>query len=118
MGYFDEANILYNKKQYKKAIDIYQKAIQVKENKTASLYNTAVCFIKLGNYENAIPLLHSAIREKQDSKYFFNLGYCYAMIKNSKKALIYFNTAWALDHNDSDCERAINLIIANYKKNI
>lgn len=115
MNYFDEANTLYNKKQYKKAIDIYQKAIQIEENKIASLYNTAVCFIKLGNFKKAIPLLNSAIREKQDSRYFFNLGYCYAMLKDSKKALIYFNTAWALDHNDSDCERAIDLIIENYK---
>lgn len=116
MNYFDEANSLYNKKQYKKAIDIYKKAIEIKDNKTASLYNTAVCFIKLKDYEKAIPLLMLALMEKQDSRYYFNLGYCYAMMKDSRKALIYFNTAWALDNTDLDCEKAINIIIEKYKK--
>ncbi|MCY6957816.1 tetratricopeptide repeat protein [Clostridium brassicae] len=115
MGYFERANNLYNDKEYKKAIDIYKKAIAIKENETASLYNTAVCFIKLQDYTNAIPLLKEALKNKIDSRYFFNLGYCYAMLKNTKKALIYFNTAWALDNNDYECEKAINLIIKNLK---
>lgn len=116
MGYFKKANDLYNNKEYEKAIDTYKKAVEFSENTPASLYNTAVCFIKLKNYKKAIPLLMSAIKEKEDSRYFFNLAYCYAMLCNSKKALLYFNTAWALDHEDNDCERAINLIINNYRK--
>lgn len=118
MSYFDEANNWYNRKQYKKAIDTYKKAIEIKDNKTASLYNTAVCFIKLREYEKALPLLKLAITEKQDSRYYFNLGYCYAMLKDAKKALIYFNTAWALDNNDIDCEKAINIIMEKYKKEV
>ncbi|WP_275451875.1 tetratricopeptide repeat protein [Clostridium botulinum] len=115
MSYFENANNLYNKKEYKKAIDIYKKAIEYKENTTASLYNTAVCFIKLGDYKRAIPLLRSAILEKRDSRYYFNLGYCYSMLKDNKRALVNFNTAWALNNDDNDCEKAINLIINNYK---
>ncbi|MCY6482828.1 tetratricopeptide repeat protein [Clostridium aestuarii] len=118
MNYFAKANRLYNEKEYQKAIDIYKKAIESKEHTSASLYNAAVCFIKLNSYTEAIPILKSAIQTKQDSRYFFNLGYCYAMLKNPKKALIYFNTAWALNNNDTDCEKAINLIIKNYKDNI
>ncbi|MCY6370635.1 tetratricopeptide repeat protein [Clostridium ganghwense] len=116
MSFFDQANNLYNKKEYEKAINAYKKAIELKENKTASLYNTAVCFIKLNNYTRAISLLKAAIREKEDSRYFFNLGYCYAMLKDAKKALIYFNTAWALNNEDSDCEKAIDLIIQTLSK--
>lgn len=115
MNYFEEANKLYNNKQYKKAIDAYKKSLNLKENKAACLYNTAVCFIKLKDYKSPIPLLKKAIEDNPDSKYFFNLAYCYAMLKDSKKALIYFNTAWALDNDDSDCEKAINLIIKNLK---
>lgn len=111
MSYFEEANALYNKRQYKKAIDAYKKALEYKENTPASLYNIAVCLIKLKDYEKAIPLLKTAIKEKEDSRYFFNLGYCYAMLKDTKKALIYFNTAWALNHDDYECEKAINLIV-------
>lgn len=116
MGYFEKANDLYNKREYEKAIAIYKKAVEFSENTPASLYNIAVCFIKLNSYEKAIPLLKSAIKEKEDSRYFFNLGYCYAMLKNPKKALVYFNTAWALNHEDYECEKAINLIVNSYKR--
>lgn len=117
MSYFQKANDLYNTKEYKKAIAMYQRAVLNKDNEAASLYNAAVCFIKLKEYHKAIPLLKSAIMKKRESKYFFNLGYCHAMLNDNKKALVYFNTAWSLDNNDSDCEKAINLIMKNYIKN-
>ncbi len=116
MSYFQKANDLYNTQDYKRAIVLYQKAVESKDNEAASLYNAAVCFIKLKQYQKAIPLLKSALLEKRDSKYFFNLGYCHAMLKDNKKALIYFNTAWSLDNSDKDCEKAINLIMKNYAK--
>lgn len=111
MNYFEKANNLYNCKDYKNAISFYKKSIELKENQASSFYNSAVCFIKLKEYENAIPLLKSAIKHKNESKYFFNLAYCCAMTRNNKKALIYFNMAWCLDNSDSDCEKAINIII-------
>lgn len=114
MSYFQKANDLYNVKDYKRAIEMYQRAIIYKDNEAASLYNSAVCFIKLKEYEKAIPLLKSAIIKKREAKYFFNLGYCHAMLNDNKKALVYFNTAWSLDNNDSDCEKAINLIMKNH----
>ncbi|MCT8978136.1 tetratricopeptide repeat protein [Clostridium sp. CX1] len=114
MSYFQKANDYYNTKDYKKAIDMYEKAIKYKDNEASSFYNSAVCFIKLKEYKKAIPLLKSAINLKMDSKYFFNLAYCYTMLKDNRKALVYFNTAWCLDNNDSDCEKAINIILKNY----
>lgn len=117
MKYFNKANDLYNKKDYKTALLLYKKAIKLKENEAASLYNASVCFIKLKKFKEAIPLLKSASSIKFDSRYIFNLGFCYAKLKNNKKALIYFNTAWALDNSDNDCEKAIDLIINSYKKN-
>lgn len=116
MNYFNKANDFYNIKDYKKAIDMYKKAAEMKENEPASLYNSAVCFIKLKEYEKAIPILQTAISKRIDSKYFFNLGYCHAMLKNKPKALHYFNTAWSLDNEDDDCEKAINLILESYTK--
>ncbi|MBI6873721.1 tetratricopeptide repeat protein [Clostridium aciditolerans] len=114
MSYFHKANEYYNAKDYKKALDMYEKAIKLKENEASSLYNSAVCFIKLKEYNRAIPLLKSAIDLKRESKYFFNLGYCYTMLKDNKKALVYFNTAWSLNNDDTDCEKAINIIIKNH----
>ncbi|WP_327786704.1 tetratricopeptide repeat protein [Clostridium moniliforme] len=116
VNYFSEANRLYNTKEYEEAIKLYQKAVEYKENEACSYYNSGVCFIKLKNYDCAINMLKKAITFQMDSKYFFNLGYCYAMKQNNKKALIYFNISWALDNKDKDCEKAINLILSKYKK--
>lgn len=116
MNYFEKANDLYNAQLYVKAIEMYKKALAVKENEAASLYNSAVCYIKLKKYNDAIVLLMQAVSMKKESKYFFNLGYCYAMINNNKKALINFNTAWALDNSDVECEKAINLIMKKQAK--
>jgi tetratricopeptide (TPR) repeat protein len=116
MDFFEKANDLYNTKEYTKAIELYRKAARNKGSESVSLYNAAVCFIKLRKYNEAISLLRLALKHKTESKYYFNLGYCHAMLSNNKKALIYFNTAWSLDNDDVDCEKAINLIIKAKKK--
>lgn len=115
-NFFKKANASYNARDYKTAIDLYQKALEYNENESGSLYNSAVCHIKLKNFQKAIEFLNSAIKIKKDSKYFFNLGYCYAMLSNNPKALYYFNLSWSLNNEDSDCEKAISLILNNYRK--
>lgn len=60
-------------------------------------------------------MINNALKLNQDAKYFFNLGYCYSMLENNQKALRYFNLAWALDNDDEDCEKAINLITTKLK---
>lgn len=114
MSYFHKANEYYNAKDYQNAITMYEKAVEFKDNESSSLYNSSVCFIKLKEYTKAIPLLKSAIKLKRESKYFFNLAYCYTMLNDNKKALIYFNMAWCLNNDDSDCEKAINVIIKKH----
>lgn len=116
MENFKKANDFYTQQDYLKAISYYNKAIKEKDNESVSLYNLAVCYIKLKNYEKAIALLLKVIKIKIDSRYFFNLAYCYAHIRNYKKALLYFNTSWALNPDDNDCEKAINLILLKLKK--
>mgnify|MGYP001320386868 CR=1 FL=1 len=114
MSYFQEANELYNSKNYINALHMYKKAINSKDNEAASLYNAGVCFIKLKEYENAIIYLKKALLIKKDSKYFFNLGFCHAVMKDNKKALIYFNTAWSLNNKDDECRNAIDIILKTH----
>lgn len=116
MDFFNEGNKLYNNQDYKKAIDCYKKAVKKNENEACSYYNAGVCFIKLKDFDNAIIMLKQAIAIQRDSKYYFNLGYCYAMKDDTNKALINFNIAWALNNEDSDCEKAINLITSKIGK--
>ncbi|MGL5243592.1 MAG: tetratricopeptide repeat protein [Sarcina sp.] len=117
MNYFSKGNELYNTKNYSEALDCYERAIENSECEYHSYYNAGVCYIKLKNYDKAIKMITKALELNKDSKYFFNLAYCYSMINDEKKALIYFNLAWALDHNDTDCEKAIKLITSKIKNN-
>ena len=57
MDYFSEANKLYNLKEYNKAIDLYKKSIETKENTACAYYNAGVCFIKLKNFNAAIDMI-------------------------------------------------------------
>lgn len=116
MNYFTEGNKLYNSNEYEKAIDYYKKSIENKDNEACSCYNCGVCFIKLKDYNNAIDMIQKALALQKDSKYYFNLGYCYAMKENLNKALLNFNMSWALNNDDGDCEKAINLIISKLNK--
>lgn len=116
MNYFNYANDLYKLKDYETAINMYRKSAEIKEYEAPSFYNSAVCFIKLKNYKDAIPLIYKALELKKESKYYFNLAYCYAMLNENGKALNYFNTAWSIDNNDYECEKAINLILSKHKK--
>lgn len=116
MNYFNEGNKLYSVKEYSRAIDFYKKSIEINENKACAYYNAGVCHIKLKDFDSAINMIRNAISIQRESKYYFNLAYCYAMKEDRNKALIYFNRAWALDCSDKDCEKAINLIMSKNKK--
>lgn len=111
MSYFQQGNELYNRRNYHGALDYYEKAIKLQENLGCSYYNAGVCLIKIKDYKNAIVYIKKAICISEESKYYFNLAYSYAMLNNTKKALLYFNRAWALNSKDEDCEKAINLLL-------
>ncbi|MBE6053800.1 MAG: tetratricopeptide repeat protein [Clostridium sartagoforme] len=116
MSFFNDGNKYYNLKDYEKAIDLYKMSIDSNENTACSYYNSGVCYIKLKNFDKAIEMIRKALSMQQESKYYFNLAYCYAMKEEVKKALIYFNMAWSLDSSDTDCEKAIKLILSKNKK--
>lgn len=111
MNYFSEANKSYNERNYEKAIEIYKLCIKKDENTATCLYNTAVCFIKLQKYKEAVLYIQKALLLKKESKYYFNLGYCYCQLKEYKKALLNFNRASAMDETDEDCIKAMDFIL-------
>ena len=118
MNYFNEGNKSYNIQNYQKAIDCYKKSASQNANEACSYYHCGVCFIKLKNFDDAIIMLNKAITLKRESKYFFNLGYCYVMKECLNTALRLFNLAWSIDPTDQDCEKAINLLITKLHKKI
>lgn len=113
--YFKKANEHYSKKEYKRAITVYYKAIKNRDHEIVSMHNIALCRIKLREYNKAIPLLKLTVEKNPTGNYFFNLAYAYVMVKNFKKALMYFNTAWALSPENKGCEVMINYILNIYR---
>jgi tetratricopeptide (TPR) repeat protein len=113
---FIHGNALYYKGLYKQSIKAYKRAIENHENEISALYNTAVCYIQLKKYKEAIPILKQAIAKGQKSNYFFNLAFCYLKLNDIKKALVYFNHAWALNPDDKECEKIINKLLSGYIK--
>ena len=63
MNYFTEANKYYNEKNYTKAIELYESAIDNNENIACSYYNSGVCFIKLKNFDKAIEMIKTALKK-------------------------------------------------------
>lgn len=111
MNFFSEGNEQYLKQNYEEAIKLYKKAIKEKENESSSHYNLAVCLIKQKKFDEAIVVLHEALKLSTNSKYFFNLAYCHMQLMDYKKAIRYFNIAWALNYSDDDCRKAIAVIM-------
>lgn len=111
MNYFSKANEFYNDQNYSIALDYYNKAIENKQYEAHAYYNAGVCYIKLKKYDKAIKMIEHALSICHESKYFFNLAYCYSMLNDNKNALRNFNIAWSLDSSDKDCEKAISLIL-------
>lgn len=103
------------KKKYTRALPLFLKAIEDKDNAEYikyALYNGAICLMNLENYINAISLLKMFLEiEIGESILYFNLAYCYFCIGNNKKALVNFNTAWALSNEDVKCEEAVNSLL-------
>jgi len=116
IGYFKKANEYYSKQDYKRAIAIYSKAVKNNDNEIAAMHNIALCHIKQKKYNKAIPLLKITAAKNPTGNYFFNLAYAYVMVKNFKKALIYFNKAWSLSPSNKHCEVMINYILRKYRK--
>ncbi|BAK81469.1 tetratricopeptide repeat protein [Candidatus Arthromitus sp. SFB-rat-Yit] len=114
--YFKKANDYYNKKDYKKALSLYKKSIENQVGEACSLYNAAVCHIKLKEYNEAIDLLKQALEIKLDHKYLFNLAYCYSLLGDNAKALTYFNWSWAINNDDYECKKAISMILDSFNK--
>ncbi len=120
---FDYANKLYNDKKYKEAIIFYKRNIKHllnenidyyykgdNTNLNQDYYNIGVCYIKLKDYDEALKNFKLALNYYKDSRYYFNIGYVYAIKENVKKAYIYFNLAWSLKHDDDDCEKALKML--------
>ncbi|MGL4573042.1 MAG: tetratricopeptide repeat protein [Clostridium sp.] len=110
-SHFAKGNYLYSIGDYENAITQYEKEIDSDSvNKQECYFNIGTSLIKLEKYHTAIPLFQQALGMGVESKYLYNLGYCYAQITNKDKALICFKKSLILNPDDKDCIKAIRIL--------
>lgn len=101
-GIYYNLGIVYEKmKNFKKAKESYEKAIELEPESIDAIYNLGLVNTELKDYQSAIKCFEKVINEdNQDSNSYFNLGLVYFKTKDYVKAIDYFQQA--IDINDED----------------
>lgn len=109
--HFEIGNELYKKQEYVKAIKKFEEVELESQYYIKALYNKGVCLTKLKHYEKGIEALKGVVKRNDiHQKSIYNIGFCYKKLGEVKKALIYFKSALALNNDDIDSKKAVELI--------
>jgi tetratricopeptide (TPR) repeat protein len=91
----NEANELFSKKEYSKAIQVYGEAIKVMS--TSVLYsNRALCFINLAQYKDGLDDCLKAIGMDDNFKAYYRASVCYLHLGNIPSAIQMLNAGKAI----------------------
>jgi tetratricopeptide (TPR) repeat protein len=102
------SEIFYIKKNYDLSIKHANEAIKDNKNNYHAVINIANCYIDLGHIEKAIRILENiAIKNKNVSMIFTNLGYSYKLLGNYDKANLNYQKAITI--NPNNCDAHFNL---------
>ena len=96
---FEKGNTYYYKGNYDKAIEYYEKAIELKSDDEV-YYNMGYVYCNKGNYDKAIECYEKAIELKPDkNEAYNNMGNTYYYKGNYDKAIEYYEKAIELKPN-------------------
>jgi DnaJ family protein C protein 7 len=82
----NEANELYSKRQYSKAIDIYSQAIELSSEMSVLYSNRALCYINLAQYKTALSDCLKSISIDNNFKAYFRASTCQLHLGNLEDA--------------------------------
>ncbi|ORX59233.1 TPR-like protein, partial [Piromyces finnis] len=104
----EKGNNSFNDNDFKKALDFYNKSLEIYLNNNKSYFNRGLAYMKLFKYEKAIEDFRNAYRyDNQYIKAINNLSICYLQILEPEKAL---NEIGNIDfHSDSNCVKTYNI---------
>lgn len=89
--------IKHRQQDYKSALDLFHKAIQMEPENFENYNNIGLCYSGMGQYEKAIEYLEKAKNIKSDLDYIHaNLGLQYRSTKDFSKAIKCFITALSI----------------------
>lgn len=114
--YIANGNKLANKKQYKEAIEQYQKAVKMDPKNNKATLLISLCYVQAGDLDKG--LSYAQLVSQNDPTYasFYNLGLIYSARKESDKALASFDQALKLNPKSFDAEYQKGLVYTNLGK--
>ena len=105
--------------EHQKALELFNKIIEIDPNNYRVLYNIGLTYFHLGKMENALKSCNEALKIKPDYKHcYYSIGLIYEVIDDWKKALEYYEKALKIDPKYTyalSAKHHINQIIENRK---
>ena len=93
---YTEAFTAKSKGDLMKAIELYQKLVELNHHNYYALSQLAICYRELGNFEKSFEYLDKALSTNpRDANALLNKGICYAQLMNYNKALQCFESCGA-----------------------
>ena len=87
---------------YAKAIEGYEKAIELKPDYASAYHNLGIVYRKQGNFDKSIESYEKAIElDPDDASVYYNLGIAYHNDDDFTTALFYYRKAASLGHQGS-----------------
>lgn len=104
-------NLLYDKGDFKSAIEPYEKALALDPANTNVRNDYAVCFFNTGNAERAIAELNRILdADPRNITATFNLGVIHSNIGKTDKAKNYFSKTIELQPNSEFAQKARSML--------
>ena len=87
--YFELGNVYYSLSEYNKAIEFFDKAIEIEPDHASAWYNKGVALSKLGRYDEELKAYDKAIEIKPDhaSACWYNKACAYSLKRDKENAL-------------------------------
>jgi len=101
------AIVYAKKKEFKTAIEFFNKALKINPNSASTYHNRGNTFREMGEFDQAIVDIQKALSIKEESSFYNTLGCIYFEINNIEDAKINFNISIKL--NDKNFEALTNL---------
>jgi tetratricopeptide (TPR) repeat protein len=115
LNYFNSGVTFYDQKEFSKAIQAYQKVIELDPTYVEAYNNLGIIYQEIGNFDKALEVYHKAIDiNPRYEKTFNNLGILHFLNERYDESIEAFQKALAI--NPNNIESHINLGIL-FKKN-
>jgi len=108
------ASFLYSKKDYRNALQLYQKAFQLRPTNADFIFKVGLCNRQLKEYDQAIACFSKAISiDTSNASYLAQLGYCH-FYKERYDSSIYYDLK-AISYDNENYQYYTNLALSYQK---